>query len=102
MKNRRNEAMKDLDYKIIVSESIFAQKIDGEMVLLDMNSENYFGLDSIGTEIWQKIERHEGDLRQVFDTLIEQYEVAPEVLKSDLLLFVENLEKSGLIVVKDI
>ena len=65
------------------------------MVLLDMNSENYFGLDEVGTSIWRAIQENE-TLQGAYDELLEQYEVEPEELKKDLLEFVQKLSDSGL------
>jgi ornithine carbamoyltransferase len=90
----------DLNKKITFSDSVFAQEVDGEMVLLDMNSENYFGLDAVGTDIWQAIQE-KNTLQKVFETLLEQYDVKAEVLKKDLLFFIGKLEESGLIEVKE-
>ncbi len=88
--------MINLDQKITFADTIFAQEIDGEMVLLDMNSENYFGLDAIGTAIWQAIQEKE-TLQEVYDTILEQYDVEPTILEKDLFVFVTKLEESGLI-----
>jgi len=85
---------------ITFAETVFAQEVDGEMVLLDMESENYFGLDEVGTSIWQAIQDDDGDLDKVFAALLAQYEVPEAVLKSDLLNFVEKLQESGLIEVQ--
>ena len=63
---------------------------------MDMESENYFGLDEVGTSMWQAIQNKE-NLQEVLDVLLEQYEVEEEVLKKDLVFFVEKLQKSGLI-----
>jgi len=90
----------DLSQKIIFSDTVFAQEVDGEMVLLDMNSENYFGLDEVGTAIWQAMQE-KGTLQEVHDAMLEQYEVEPEVLKKDLLDFAEKLKENGLIDVED-
>jgi len=35
---------------------VLSQEVDGETVLLNLNSENYFGLDEIGTRIWQLLQ----------------------------------------------
>lgn len=86
----------DLTQKITFSQSVFAQEIDGEMVLLDMESENYFGLDEVGTSIWQAMQEKES-LQEVFEVLMEQYEVEEEVLQKDLSDFVEKLLESGLV-----
>ena len=89
----------NLNQKITFSDTVFAQEVDGEMVLLDMNSENYFGLDAVGTDIWQAIEEKKV-LQDVLDTLLEQYDVEEEVLKKDLITFVHKLEESGLVKVE--
>jgi len=86
----------DLNKKITFADTVFAQEVDGEMVLLDMNSENYFGLDAVGTDIWQAIQEKE-TLQAVLEALLEQYDVEEEVLKRDLLAFVGKLEESGLV-----
>lgn len=88
--------MSVLDKKVTFSETVFAQDIDGEMVLLDMTSENYFGLDEVGTAIWHVMQERES-LQEVFSKLLEEYDVEEEVLKKDLFHFVDRLEKSGLI-----
>lgn len=89
----------DLSQKITFSQSVFAQEVDGEMVLLDMESENYFGLDEVGTAIWQAMQERES-LQEVFEVLMEQYEVEAEVLQNDLSEFVEKLLESGLVKVE--
>jgi len=89
----------NLNQKIIFSDTVFAQEVDGEMVLLDMNSENYFGLDEVGTAIWQAMQES-GSLEKVYHAMLEQYEVEPEVLQKDLLEFAQKLSDSGLAEVK--
>ena len=89
----------NLNQKITFSETVFAQEVDGEMVLLDMNSENYFGLDEVGTAIWQAMQES-GSLEEVYQAILGQYDVAPEVLQKDLLDFVQKLNDSGLAEIK--
>ena len=85
----------NLDQKVTFAETVFAQEVDGEMVLLDMESENYFGLDEVGTAIWHAIKEY-GNLQEVFNALLEQYDVEAEVLEKDLEDFVTKLLESGL------
>jgi len=89
--------MIDLNNKVKLVDTIFAQEVDGEMVLLDMESENYFGLDSVGSAIWQSIEQHDGKLQDVYNSLLQEYDVEPEVLKQDLSNFIAKLQESGLV-----
>ena len=86
----------NLDQKITFSETVFAQEVDGEMVLLDMESENYFGLDEVGTAIWQAMQEKE-TLQEVLEVLLDQYDVEAEVLERDLSDFVGKLLESGLV-----
>ena len=86
----------DLSQKVIFAQTVFAQEVDGEMVLLDMESENYFGLDEVGTAIWQAMQEKES-LQEVFEVLMEQYEVDEEVLQQDLSDFVAKLLENGLV-----
>ena len=90
----------NLEHKVIFAETVFAQEVDGEMVLLDMESENYFGLDEVGTSIWQAMQENE-TLQEVFEALLEQYEVEEEMLENDLLVFVGKLVESGLVKVEE-
>jgi len=90
----------NLDQKITFADTVFAQEVDGEMVLLDMESENYFGLDEVGTAIWQAMQEKE-TLQEVLDILMEQYEVEAEVLERDLSDFIGKLLESGLVEVKE-
>ncbi len=90
----------NLNQKIRFADTVFAQEVDGEMVLLDMESENYFGLDEVGTAIWQAMQEY-GTLQEVFNAMLEQYDVEKEVLEKDLSDFVEKLLESGLVEVKE-
>ena len=82
--------------KIIFKESVFTQELDGEMVLFDMESEHYFGLDETGTVMWQLLQEKR-ELTEVLSLLLEQYEVEERILKKDLLHFLDKLQENGLI-----
>lgn len=82
--------------KIIIPSSVFAQLVDDEMVLLDTESENYFGLDAVGTVMWQQlVETPLLDALKLY--MLEQYEVEEERLKKDIEIFVKTLVDHQLI-----
>ena len=64
--------------------------------MLDLNGENYFGLDSVGTRIWQLLQEH-SDLQKVYDTMLEEYDVESEQLEKDLAELVTKLVEAGLV-----
>jgi len=89
----------DLNSRVILNENIFAQEVDGEMVLMDMQSEEYFGLDSIGVVFWQTLQK-KAKLQESLDELLDMFDVDEEVLKKDLIVFVEKLTANKLAVVE--
>ncbi len=85
----------DFDQKIEFPDTVFAQEVDGEMVLLDMESENYFGLDAVASDIWQLLQEGK-TLQECYDALLEMYDVSADQLQSDLESFVNKLVESKL------
>uniref|UniRef100_UPI003565FC57 PqqD family protein n=1 Tax=Sulfurovum sp. TaxID=1969726 RepID=UPI003565FC57 len=85
-----------LNQTIKLSDNVFAQLVDDEMVLLDMASENYFGLDETGSAIWQQLSKT-GSLQATYDALIEEYEIQPAQLEADIFAFVQTLVDAGLV-----
>jgi len=79
-----------------VSEGVVFQEVDGEGVLLNLETGIYFGLNRIGTSIWNLIEKH-GSLQRVFEAMAQEYEVLPDSLEKDLLRLVGQLCQEGLV-----
>jgi hypothetical protein len=59
----------------------------------------YFGLDPVGTRLWQLIESH-GELRPVLDAAVAEFDVERDVLARDLLELVGGLADKHLVVVQ--
>ena len=82
--------------KITVSKEVLAQELAGETVLLNLARESYFGLDAVGTRVWQLL--NEGAGRDALvDTLLEEYEVERKVLEKDISELLGRLSEAGLI-----
>jgi hypothetical protein len=72
--------------------------VGGEVVLLDLASERYFGLDPVGARIWNLLDQGLS-LQQVLETLSTEYDAPRERLQSDLLDLVTQLADAGLVTV---
>ena len=83
---------------IKISGEVLANAIDGEIILLDLQSENYFGLDEVSTRIWQLLQENES-LQKVFDTMLEEYDVSAKQLERDLDEFLARLLAAKLITI---
>ena len=85
-----------LDCRISPSDDVVFREFEGEAIVLDTASGIYFGLDPVGTRIWQLI-TSDCDLRTVFDTVLAEYEVSPQQLERDLLALITELTDRGLV-----
>ena len=85
-----------LNNTIIIADTVFAQEVDNEMVILDSASEQYFGLDAIGAVIWHHLSEN-GTLQQTFNTMLEMYEVDAKQLEADICRFTQELLDAGLV-----
>ena len=80
---------------ISIPGDVLIRELDGEAVLLHLETGTYFGLNPVGTRIWQLIA--EGySLEQVLETLSGEYDVDRRVLETDLLELARQLCANGL------
>lgn len=86
----------NLNQTIILSPDVISQEVSGETVLLDLESENYFGLDEVGTRIWQLI-KETNNLKTIYDTLLSEYDVQEDRLQQDLDTLLSEISGLGLI-----
>ncbi len=91
-----NPQTTNLNQTIALSPDVISQEVSGETVLLDLESENYFGLDEVGTRIWQLI-KETNELQIIFDTLLKEYDVSEEKLQLDLTTLLTEIEGMGLV-----
>lgn len=75
-------------------------ELDGETVILDMESGVYMGLDEVGTCIWQNIE-HKISVEKLVERLLGEYDVEQEVCLADLKLFLSDMVENKLIHLSD-
>jgi ornithine carbamoyltransferase len=91
--------IESLSRKVRISPEVLVQEVGGESVLLDLASERYFGLDAVGTRVWQMM-RDLGDLQDVHRAMLEEYQVEDRCLGADLNALVAKLADAGLISVE--
>ena len=82
--------------RIEISSEVLEQEVSGETVLLDLASESYFGLDSVGTRIWQLLQE-QSELELVYESMLSEYDVEAEQLEADLVELIGKLEDAGLV-----
>ena len=79
-----------------VNTSVVSAELDGEAVLLNVESGVYFGLDQVGTRIWQLLGAGASE-REIVDRLVDEYDVDAQQLQADLGGFLDLLIAKSLV-----
>jgi predicted transcriptional regulator len=74
---------------------VYSRELDGQMVLLNLMDEQYFGLDEIGTDIVSRLVSKPS--ASALDELIERYNIDRVTLKRDITELVAELVTAGLL-----
>jgi hypothetical protein len=93
--------------KSITSESvvkqiadIVASDIDNEKVMMSVEKGQYFGLEPVGSRIWELIEKPT-KVSAVIDALLLQYDVDRQTCEREVLAFLAELYEADIMEVGD-
>lgn len=84
------------DTKITRMMEVVAADMDGETVMLSIASGKYYGIDAIGSKIWELLSEPK-TLSEVVRLLCEEYDVEPEQCRADVVDFLNYLCGEGLV-----
>ena len=82
--------------KVKVSEDVVFRILGDEAVILNLASGVYFGLDTVGTRMWQLMSEH-GSTDKVIAAMLDEYDVEEGKLRGDLKKLIEQLNEKGLV-----
>lgn len=83
-----------------VPDHVIMRELEGEAVLLNLDTMTYFGLDEVGTRMWQLLTTLPS-AQAAYDALLAEYDVSPETLANDLAALVQQLLDQGLLAVAE-
>jgi hypothetical protein len=86
--------------RLRVHSSVLSRELGGETVLLNLESGVYYGLDPVGTRVWNLLAQ-DLTVADVHSIMVEEYDVAPETLQRDLEELVGELCEKQLLVPTD-
>jgi len=89
-----------LPSKVTLSANVLFQQIANECVLLNLENEQYFGLDDVGARIWEVL-MEESDTEKALSTLLDEYNIDEATLRQDLADLIAKLEDEKLLVVEN-
>jgi hypothetical protein len=82
--------------RVRIPKDVVFRDLEGEIVILNLKTGVYFGLDPVGTRIWHLLQEH-GALPKVLDSLLNEYDATHAQCASDLFDFVARLRENELI-----
>ena len=84
--------------RVVVPSHVLVRFLDKESVLLNIETERYFGLDETGTRMWQLVTAAP-KIEVAYQQLLEEYDVQPELLRENLTDLLNRLVENGLLLV---
>lgn len=75
---------------------VLVRVLDRESVLLNLETEQYFGLDETGTRMWQLVTASP-NIDSAYQQLFAEFDVDSELLRSNLTELLNRLVDSGLL-----
>ena len=87
---------KQLPKRVKVPDDVLFRELEGEIVLLNLDTERYYGLDDFGARLWQRLIKS-SDLDEVLTQLEAEYEVDASTLRRDSAEFLTKLSEEGLV-----
>lgn len=87
------------DARLAPAEAVLTRPVSDEIVLLNLETEFYFGLDPVGTAMWNAI-CDTGTLTGAQAALQDLYDVEPAQLGADLQELAEQLVEAKLLEIR--
>ena len=85
-----------LSERVRVTPDVLMRVVGDEAVLVNLQSQQYLGLNPVGTRMWSVLSSA-CSIQAAYDELLQEYEVEPARLRADLEEFIGQLLSQALI-----
>jgi hypothetical protein len=82
---------------IKLSDTVLSSQLGDESVILDHEHGLYFGLEGVGSFIWEKIQEKEMSVAEIKEAVLEVFEVEPAIVDKDIETLLLQLKEEKLI-----
>ncbi len=91
-----------INLNTIVSKNlqIISSKMDNEVVMMSVEKGNYYGLNRVGSEIWEKL-TEPITVAGLCEKLLQEFDVEKDKCEQDVIKYLEKLVSEGLILASD-
>lgn len=81
--------------RVVAARDQIFSDLGGEIVILNVASGVYHGLDEVGARVWHLIQQPR-TIDEIRDAILTEYEVAPEQCEHDVMTLLQQLVQAGL------
>jgi len=94
-------ARKEIDPETILQRKtdLLFNEIDGEVVMLSIENSEYYGMDKVGSRIWELLEQPLS-FKELVAKLTEEYEVSEQQCADDTMAFLKKLTDKKLVLIE--
>ena len=78
-------------------DDVLISNLQEESVILNLDSERYYGLDDVGTRFLSALNTSDS-IEAAYELLRHEYDVDAHVLRQDLVDLIENLLQQGILI----
>jgi hypothetical protein len=79
---------------------IIHNDIDGEVVIMSIEQNKFYGIDKIGTCIWKLLDTPK-NVENIIDEMLKQYNVTREVCETDILSFLNKMAHQNMLIITE-
>ena len=79
-----------------VSPNHLYSEVSEDAVILDINTGVYYGLNSVGVDIWQWLQQPQTEA-EILSLVLEEYDVSPEEAHKDIQSMLKEMLETGLV-----
>jgi hypothetical protein len=88
------------DSVVVAVKAQVSCQVDGETVVLHFDKGLYFGLNEVGTLIWNQVQQPR-KVQEIRDAILREYEVSNAQCERDLITLLGELSENGLVQIRD-
>ena len=85
---------------VVAARDQVSSDLGGEVAILDLTGGVYYGLDEVGSRIWELVQKPIV-IEQIQATIIEEYDADGERVEQDVRAFLQQLADEGLVEITD-
>jgi hypothetical protein len=82
--------------RVVATQGLLTTRVDGEVMAMSVERGACYGLDPIGSRVWELVETPIS-IADLVDRLTREYDVEAEVCRSDVCALLVQLQAEGMI-----